>query len=300
MNGGWMDRPQIKQVHDAVLAQCDSIDGLADGIVADPVGCRQRLNLGSLQCTGAAAENCLTAPQLQAARTLMAPLRLPFELANGLVEYPGRGPSGEDLPAGGPTGGWRAWWTGSAAPTVPPVPANGIGWFYGAGAIQYFYARNPRLDVRQYRAEDHAARIREVSAMMDSTNPDLSAFHARGGKILLLEHMADYAQSPYAGIQYIESVQRRMGAATVERFFQLYTAPNVDHVGTGAPALVDMLAALAGWVERGQAPANLVIAEQDAKPPFAIQRERPLCPWPLVPRYQGGDANRAASFRCTA
>jgi hypothetical protein len=66
-------------------------------------------------------------------------------------------------------GGWMAWWTGSSAPSMPPQPSDGIGWFYGAGAIQYFYARDPKLDLRTCRAQDHAARIREVSALMDST-----------------------------------------------------------------------------------------------------------------------------------
>jgi feruloyl esterase len=59
-----------------------------------------------------------------------------------------------------------------------------------------------------------------------------------------------------------------------------------------------MLAALVGWVERRQAPANLSLVEQGAKPPFAVQRARPLCHWPLVPRYKGGDAASAASFAC--
>jgi hypothetical protein len=79
---------------------------------------------------------------------------------------------------------------------------------------------------------------------------------------------------------------------------RLYTAPGVDHVGTGAPANVDMLTALVDWVERRQAPANLTLSEQGAKPPFAVRRARPLCHWPMVPRYKSGDAASAASFVC--
>jgi feruloyl esterase len=144
-----------------------------------------------------------------------------------------------------------------------------------------------------------APRVREVSALMDSTNPDLSAFDARGGKLIVLENLADYAQSPYAGIAYHASVVRRMGRDTVDRFFKLYTAPGVDHVGAGAPGSVDMLAALADWVERGRAPAGLQLVEQDPKPPFAVRRARPLCEWPAWPRWRGGDAASAASFVCT-
>ena len=140
---------------------------------------------------------------------------------------------------------------------------------------------------------------RHSSALMDSTNPDLAAFHARGGKLIVLENLADYAQSPYAGIGYVESVQAKLGRARTTEFLRLYTAPGVDHVGTGGPANVDMLSALVAWVEKGQPPAGLALAEQDAKPPFATRRTRPLCEWPAWPRYRGsGDANAAASFEC--
>ncbi|HEY6356435.1 MAG TPA: tannase/feruloyl esterase family alpha/beta hydrolase, partial [Burkholderiaceae bacterium] len=68
--------------------------------------------------------------------------------------------------------------------------------------------------------------------------------------------------------------------------------------GTGAPANVDMLSALVDWVERGKAPEGLTLVEQSAKAPFVVSRARPLCRWPLVPRYKGGDATSAASFAC--
>ena len=298
MDGGWMDPSKVRRVHDAVLAACDAIDGLADGIVSDPVGCRARFDVGRLACTAAAGPDCLSERQIAAVRTLGSPLVMPVPLAHGLREYPGRGPSGEGLPASGPTGGWGAWWTGATAPALPPQPSNGIGWYYGAGAIQYFYARDPKIDLRAYRAQDHAARVSEVSALMDSTNPDLSAFHARGGKLLILENMADYAQSPYAGIGYVESVVATLGQARTDTFLRLYTAPGVDHVGTGAPAHVDLLAAVVDWVERGRAPRELTLIEQSAKPPFATVRARPLCRWPEWPRYSAGDPASAASFAC--
>ena len=123
---GWISPAQTRRVHDAVLAACDAADGLVDGLESDPVGCRQRFDVTQLRCTGAANDSCLTDPQIKAVQTLHAPLRFGFELANGVREYPGRGPSGEALPSFGPTGGWQAWWLGTAAPAVPPVPANGI------------------------------------------------------------------------------------------------------------------------------------------------------------------------------
>ncbi|MBC5785733.1 tannase/feruloyl esterase family alpha/beta hydrolase [Ramlibacter sp. USB13] len=295
---GWINPAQVKLVHEAVLGACDTADGVADGLVSDPVACRTRFDVNKLRCVGTPGDNCLTEAQIRAVQTLHSRLDLGVELANGLTSYPGRGPSGEGTPSFGPTGGWQAWWTGTQAPAFPPVQANGIAWFYGAGAIQYFYARNPNADLRSYRIQDHLPRAREVSALMDSTNPDLSAFRAAGGKLILLENLGDYAQSPYAGLEYHQAVVQRMGRATVDGFFKAFTAPNVDHVGTGGPANADLFPALVAWVEEGRAPTGLVLVEQDAKPPFAVKRSRPLCEWPQVPRYRAGDPNAAASFAC--
>ena len=299
MGEGWIRPAQIQLVHNAVLAACDAADGVADGVVSDPVGCAKSFDAATLRCTGGnSGDACLNEAQVRAVKTLGSPYRAPFDLANGLRDYPGRGPSGEGLASSGPTGGWGAWWLGQAAPALPPQPNNSIAWFYGAGAIQYFYARDPQVDLRAYQPALYRDQVLKVSALMDSTNPDLSAFHARGGKLIVLENMADYAQSPYVGIGYHESVVQRLGRAKVDAFMRLYTAPGVDHVGTGAPANADFLGALVAWVERGQAPAGLQLAEQDAKPPFNVKRARPLCEWPAWPRYKGGDANAAASFEC--
>ncbi|HJQ60925.1 MAG TPA: tannase/feruloyl esterase family alpha/beta hydrolase, partial [Vineibacter sp.] len=299
MGEAWLGPAQVKLVHDAVLAACDAADGIADGIVSDPVACREGFDPARAICrSGASSENCLSQAQVRAIKTLHSPYQFPFPLANGVTEYPGWGVSGEAIPPSGPTGGWSAWWVGTTAPTQPAQPTNGIAWFYGSGAIRYFFARDPNFDVSKYKPEDFADRVRHISALMDSTNPDLSAFHARGGKLIVLEYMADYAQSPYAGIRYVESVVARLGKETTDRFLRLYTAPGVDHVGSGAPANVDMLAALADWVERGQAPSGLQVVEQAMAPPFAVTRARPLCEWPLWPRYKGGDAADAKSFEC--
>src|SRR6202012_4834379 len=106
--------------------------------------------------------------------------------------------------------------------------------------------------------EDFRERVLQVSSLMDSTNPDLGRFRAHGGKLLMLEHMADYAQSPYAGIRYFEGVERKLGKTETAEFARLYPAPGVDHVGSGAPANVDMLSVLVDWVENGRAPGDLM------------------------------------------
>jgi feruloyl esterase len=300
MGEAWIRPAQVKLVADAVRAACDKADGSDDALVQDPVGCKAAFKAETLRCaSGQSGDQCLTDAQIKAIDTLHATYKFPFSLANGLDDYPGWGVSGEDTPAFGPTGGWSAWWLGKAAPAQPPVPENGIAWIYGAGGIQYVFARDPKLDVTTYKVEDHKARLLEVSTLMDSTDPDLGRFRAHGGRLIMLEHMADYAQSPYAGIRYFESVERKLGKEQTAEFARLYTAPGVDHVGSGAPANVDMLSVLVDWVEKGQAPGDLVVAEQKVEAPsFAVVRAMPLCRWPAWPHYKTGPVTDASSFAC--
>jgi Tannase and feruloyl esterase len=295
MGEGWLRPAQVKLVGDAVQAACDGVGG----VVLDASACRTKFDPARLLCAaGQSGDACLSEAQVKAVETLHAPYRFSFPLTNGVTEYPGWGVSGEATPAQGPTGGWSAWWLGSSAPTLPPSPTNGIAWNFGSGAIRYFYARDPDFDVTRFKPEDFADRVREVSALMDSTNPDLSAFEAHGGKLIMLEHMSDYAQSPYAGIGYFESVEARMGKDKTASFMRLFTAPGVDHVGNGAPANVDMLGALTDWVERAKPPAGLIAVEQKVESPFPVLRALPLCEWPQWPHYRGGNVAAAESFAC--
>jgi feruloyl esterase len=300
MGDGWIRPAQVKLVADAVRAACDKADGSDDALVQDPVGCKAAFKAEALRCAGGlSGDQCLSDAQIKAIDTLHATYKFPFPLANGLDDYPGWGVSGEDTPAFGPTGGWSAWWLGKAAPAQPPVPANGIAWIYGAGGIQYVFARDPKLDVSTYKVEDHKARLLEVSSLMDSTDPDLGRFRAHGGRLIMLEHMADYAQSPYAGIRYFEAVERKLGKDETAEFARLYTAPGVDHVGSGAPANIDMLSVLVDWVEKGKAPGDLVVTEQKVEAPsFAVLRAMPLCRWPAWPHYKSGPVTEASSFAC--
>ncbi|WP_246175978.1 tannase/feruloyl esterase family alpha/beta hydrolase [Bradyrhizobium paxllaeri] len=300
MGEGWIRPAQVELVAKAVLAACDKADGAEDSLVLDPVGCKAKFQPETLRCAaGQSGDQCLSDPQIAAIKTLHSTYKFPFALENGLDDYPGWGVSGENIPAFGPTGGWVSWWLGKAAPAQPPAPTNGIAWIYGAGGIQYVFARDPKLDVTTYKPAEHKERLLYVSRLMDSTNPDLSRFAARGGRLVILENMADYAQSPYAGIRYFENVQRTLGKEKTAEFVRLYTAPGVDHVGSGAPANVDMLAVLVDWVENGKAPGDLQVIEQKVEAPaFETTRALPLCQWPAWPHYKSGPTNSAASFAC--
>jgi feruloyl esterase len=295
--GGWPNAAKAKRVHEAVLATCDTLDRLADGIVSDYEGCARRFDVATLRCPDGSdsGDACLSDAQVAAVRTLREPYQFAFPLANGVTHYPGWGYGGEMSP-----GGWNLWFNGTAAPGFPATAANGTAYRFGSGAMRYFIAKDPTLDTLAFSPDKHQKRLQEVSSLMDATNPDLSAFAARGGKLILKEHTGDYAQSPFAGIEYYKSVVNRMGQAAVDRFFRLYVTPGANHGGGNVPDQVDVLTLLEAWTERNEAPPDAPTQVlQAGAPPFAITMSRPMCRYPKFPTYDGkGDPQLASSFRC--
>jgi feruloyl esterase len=79
---------------------------------------------------------------------------------------------------------------------------------------------------------------------------------------------------------------------------------------SGGPATdqADFISPLVAWVERGQAPGHIVATARgagnpggtnaDLPPDWSPTRTRPLCPYPTVARYVGGNAEQASSWAC--
>lgn len=299
--GGWLNPRKVELLDKAVLKACDGLDGLNDAIVNHYMACAVAFDLRTLRCPNGAdaGDQCLSDAQIGLVRTVRAPLRLAFPLANGWMGYPGWGLGGEANPAQ-----WDRFVTGTAPPSLQAGPNNGRNWAAGNGVVRYFIARDAAFDPATLRPELFRARMQRLSSMLDATQPDLSAFHAWGGKLLMHEFSNDYAQSPRAGFEYFESMQRRMSAAVVDQFARLYVTSGVNHAGfgPGVPAGVDVVALLEQWVEHGKPPADAVVqALQAQAPPFAVLATRPMCRYPAYARYHGtGDPKLAASYLCTA
>jgi feruloyl esterase len=147
---------------------------------------------------------------------------------------------------------------------------------------------------------------------LDSTNPDLSPFSARGGKLIMYHGWNDPAISPWNSIAYYQNVRKTMGAEKAESFLRLYMVPGMEHcVGGPGPAAFGQLGiststgpkygvfdALVDWVEK-DVPAKDVIATKYT-PDNKVMMTRPLCPYPAIAKYKGtGDTNDAANFSCT-
>ena len=305
-NGGWLNPARVGLIARAVLSTCDSLDGLADGIVSNYMGCRSAFHVESLRCPQGTdtGDACLSDQQVAAMQTLHSPYEFPFALANGVRAYPGWAYGGEQ------PGDFPMWVAGSSVATftTPPNQSGGMEWSFGNAAMRYFIMRDARANPLDYSPNAYAERVRQISALMDATDPDLSAFAKHGGKLIVKEHMGDFAQSPFAGAEYYESVVRRMGAKAVDRFMRLYVTPGVGHGGRGTsattheaiPSYVDLLQVLDDWVEHGRAPGGLTQTSVATTPPFAVVASRPMCTYPEYPRYGGsGDPTLAASFVCS-
>ena len=308
----WLDATKTPLIARAVAQACDALDGLQDGVVNNYLACQTRVDLSVLRCPGGAdsGASCLSDAELQLLRNLHTPHALPFALSNGFNTHPGWLYGHEDSPDGPSALSLVRWVTGSAAPTVPPNASTAAThWLYGSNWIRYAIARDGNFDVRSYRPEAFEKRVQQTSALMDATNPDLSAFFARGGKLIVRENAGDRAQSARSGFLYHDAVVARLGVATVNRSMRLYVSPASTHGGTAravgggavVPTMVDLLEPLDRWVTQGSVPPDaLVQTAHAATAPFAAQATRPMCRYPNYPHYVAGDPAQAGSYACRA
>jgi len=282
----------------AVNAACDARDGIADGVLDDPRQCR--FDPATLACREGDSNACLTAPQVTALKKLYEGPRD----ARGRVIFPGYVPGAEE---GG--GGWGPWITG-------PAPGKSLLFAFGTGYYANMVYEKAGWDYRNANL-DEALRAAEekTAATLDATDPDLSAFRARGGKLILYHGWNDPAISALNTIHYYENVVGRLGREATDEFVRLYMAPGMQHCGGGpgpnsfgqflpAPSEEprrNVTIALERWVENGEAPSAIVAAKHvDDDPKEGVKTTRPLCPYPQVATYKGdGDQNDAGSFACS-
>src|SRR5437588_7118330 len=287
---------KLPAIEAATLAQCDTADGIPDGVVDDPSACH--FQPATLLCAGAESDSCLTRPQLGALEKLYAGPRT----AAGQV-HPGHVPGG----ATGPES-WALWITG-------PAPGKGLITIFGTQFFRNMVFEDPEWDPRTFQLERDTRRADDkLGPVLNATDPDLGSFGQRGGKLVVYHGWSDPAISPLNAIAYYESVRAKMGAGKADGVVRLFMMPGVQHCGGGpgpsgfaeASALSndpehDVEAATERWVEEGVAPARIVAAKYKTAddPASGVVRTRPLCPYPQVARYKGsGSTDEAASFVC--
>lgn len=298
---GWLDVAKTVLLQNAVMSACDALDGVADGIVSNVAACNAQSAtvLASVRCPSGvdSGDTCLSDAQIATVQTIAAPLQLPYPLANGVTRYAGYNILSGSVFAGPYT---------TRDLGESKVPANPAGkkdanqWVTGDQWVKYFVTRVPTFDSLMFDPVNpgtYAARVQALSALTDATSTDLSAYVAKGGKLIMTHGLADEIVSTDSSTDYYTGLVQRFGQGTVDGFARFYLMPGVGH-GTGPfhPA-IDSLSALDEWVESGKAPETLTMSDLNAA---TLGRTRPLCRYPLWPKYIGGDVNAAASFQCTS
>jgi Tannase and feruloyl esterase len=284
---------KLPAIQRAALAQCDGQDGVKDGFINDPAKCH--FDPSVLLCQAADSLDCLTPQQLSALRKYYA----------GGVDDQGKSIFPGYLP-GDEAGGWGAWVVGQA-------PGAGSSIQYGQNYFRYMVTGNPKWNILTADVSTSLQQaVQTTAAELDATNPDLSAFAARGGKLIMYHGWNDPAISPWNSIAYYQEVQKTMGGAKAESVLRLYMAPGTEHcVGGPGPSSFGQLGiptakgpkygvfdSLVDWVEK-DVPAGEVIATKYGAE-NKVEMTRPLCPYPAVAKYNGtGDTNDAANFTCS-
>ena len=274
---------------------CDKLDGVTDGVINDPRLCtEERLNLDALTCNGPAADNCLTAGQLETAKVIYRPLK---DDAGNIVA-PGVEPGAENA------GDWAFW----------IMPNQMFGGLSPVGlqfsAVSRLMRHYPSFDIDQFDPANDVAQLKRELAPLNADDPDLSAFKANGGKLIVYQGWNDFPLRPQRAIDHLHQVEAAAGGP-VDDFYRLFMVPGMTHCRGGPGAWqTDYVTSLAAWREDGVEPDRLIGTQtgtqadtvylsptNNRQPGKAFTR--PQCVYPQLAQYDGsGDQSDAANYVC--
>jgi feruloyl esterase len=259
-------------IHRAALGACDALDGVVDGVIANPSACR--FDPAILECRNGDDRSCLTLAQVETARGMYAPITDPSTgrvVSNALLQ------PGSEL-------GW-----GRLAGSEPLINA--------VEPFKYVVFKNPGWDWRAFQLSTDLPRaLRIDDGIIDRADPNLQPFFDAGGKLLMYHGWSDPQVPALSTVAYFKDVLKATNEARRGTAIELYMQPGVNHCwgGDGADSF-DAVGALDEWVRSGRAPARITAYTSVS----TRNRTRPLCPYPHVATYTGsGSADEAENFRC--
>lgn len=282
----------LERANNAVMGQCDGLDGVRDGVVADPMACK--FDEKRLQCSAGKTNDCLSEKQVEIMKKIYDPLKrrdTGDEIYTGWV-------AGSEWVKG--AGGWHRYWADPNNPGQPMRVEYFRGWAYG----------DPNWNWWSFDwAKDVDFVRKRLGPMTDMREVDLGAFRKRGGKIIFYHGWVDPVVSALDTIAYFEGLKRANPDAS--EFARLFMVPGMGHCSGGPGATNfsfamdsdadhDAVLALQRWVEEGRAPDRIVATRYTERTPASgVAMTRPLCSWPRVPTYTGkGSTDDAANFEC--
>ena len=271
--GGALNPAALAVANRAAVAGCDTLDGVADGVLEDPRRCD--FDPKSLVCGSGNSEECVSAAQAETVAMIYAG---PRERTSGRSIFPGYS-RGSEL-------GWET----RIGPQPPALAVE---------TYQYLVFADSSWDYRRFDIDaDVPTAVRAIGPIMNSIETDLTPFFERGGKLLLYHGWNDPGIPPGGTVGYYERVVA--AASPAERnSVRLFMVPGMNHCrgGVGTDEF-DAVRALDQWVATGKPPERIAAAHRENG---GITRTRPLCPYPQIAVYDGrGSTDRADSFRCAA
>jgi tannase/feruloyl esterase len=278
----FIPKSKYRIIHQAALDACDAKDGVRDGVIEDPEHCK--VDPGALQCKYGDAPDCLTAAQVDAVRTIYS---TPVHARTGAYLYGSMPPGGE------------------------------LGWEEMAGDAPYPFAvpffrdqvfHDPNWDYRTHPVNfdsDVDLADSPQNLPINATNPDISKFIDRGGKLMLMGGWNDHTLGPGNNVHYYEAVAAKLGARGVRSAVRLFMVPGMDHClgdGYGPNARFptdysvefDPIVAMKHWKATGQAPDRIIVTTKGKE-----ERKRLVCAYPNVSQYKGtGSTSDPVNFFC--
>jgi feruloyl esterase len=267
----------LQALQKAVLAACDANDGLTDGVMTDPTACR--FDLKTVACASGNQEGCLSVAEIAAVEAITK-----GPMLHGQAYHVGFPYGGEGAPDG-----WGPWLVGPSSAAGPGRPTLAYG--FGLDFLRYFVKQDPNWSYKDFNLSTFTADTKDLQATLSPMDPDLSAFRARGGKLLIYHGWSDPALSPLMTTRYVDAVFAKDAAAKND--VKLFMLPGMLHcIGGPGPDRVDYLEALDKWASGGAAPDELTAS-------FASGGARKVCAYPKKAVYKGsGDGKSPDQFEC--
>jgi hypothetical protein len=261
----------------AVLAKCDAADGLTDGVMTDPTSCK--FDIRTVACKSGNQDGCLSKAEIAAVETITK-----GPMLEGKPYHVGFPYGGEGNPAG-----WGSWLAGMNNAGGAGRPSLAYGFSYDF--LRYFVKQDADWSYKNFNLSTFTEETKALQATLSPTDPDLSAFRARGGKLLMYHGWSDSALSPLMSIGYVDKVFAKDAAAKSD--VKLFMLPGVLHCAGGpGPDRIDYLDAIDKWSSGGAAPEELTAS-------FAAGGTRKVCAYPKTQTYKGaGDGKSADQFEC--
>ena len=299
---------KLPMVHQAVLNACDAKDGLKDGILQDPRKCTWKP--AQIVCkSGGSQADCLTPAEAEVVQKI----------------YDGATNSkGDHLYWGMPRGSELQW----SPAFIGKEGTPGMFFRFGDNFLSnmaFYNDAGPGATSGSFDYDRDPQRLALTERIYNAQDPDLRKFKANGGKLILYHGWADNNIPAEASVDYYETATKTMGGeAATKDFFRLFLLPDVGHCRYGiGGGEVDWITALENWVEKGQAPDQVIAHHMLVEPypvlkgaalpgdaegsytqmarhpldPASYDRARPVYPYPDVAKYAGkGDPKQPSSW----